>query len=55
MIATFLSYFVIFLIIARLVSMTSKIGWMPTLKTTPKHDVILASILSVFVVVLIFT
>ncbi|QOR67320.1 hypothetical protein IM538_04045 [Cytobacillus suaedae] len=54
MLGTFLSYFVIFFIIARIVSLTAKINWMPTLKTTPKHDAILAIIFSLIVVALTF-
>ena len=53
MIGIFFSYFVIFLIIARLVSLTSLISWMPTLKTTVKHDAILATIFSLIVVAVI--
>lgn len=54
MLGTLISYFVIFSIIARLVSITAKINWMPTLKTTPKHDAMLAIIFSLIVVALTF-
>lgn len=54
MFGTFFSYFVIFFIIARLVSLTGKINWMSTLKTTAKHDAIFAMIFSLIVVALTF-
>lgn len=54
MLGTFFSYFIIFFIIARLVSLTAKINWIPTLKTTPKHDAILAIFFSIIVVALTF-
>ncbi|WP_155922146.1 hypothetical protein [Bacillus sp. EB01] len=54
MVATFKSYFVIFFIIARLVSLASKISWMPIIKTSSKHDAITAAIFSLIVVVLTF-
>jgi hypothetical protein len=52
MVITFFSYFVIFFIIARLVSLTGKISWMPLIKTTTRHDAILAIIFSFIVAVL---
>lgn len=53
MIGMFFSYFIIFFIIARLVSLTGKIKWMPTLNNNVKHDAILAAIFSMVVVVTI--
>lgn len=53
MIGTFFSYFVIFFIVARLVSLTGKINWMPTLKNSVKHDAILAVIFSLVVAIVI--
>lgn len=50
MFGTFFSYFIIFFIIARIISLTAKINWLPTLKTTPKHDAILSLIFSLIVV-----
>ena len=52
MFITFFSYIVIFFIIARLVSLTGSISWMPMIKTTTKHDAILAIIFAFIVTVL---
>lgn len=54
MLATFFSYFIIFFIFARCVSLSAKINWMPTLKTTHKHDVIISIIFSLIIVVVTF-
>lgn len=53
MFGTFFSYFIIFFVIARVISLTAKINWMPTIKTTSKHDVILSLIFSLIVVVVL--
>ncbi|WP_165843709.1 hypothetical protein [Planococcus halotolerans] len=45
----FFSYFIVFFIIARLVSLSGKIKWMPTLNNSVKHDAILAAIFSMVV------
>lgn len=45
MLGAFLSYFVIFFIVATLVSLTGKMNWISTLKTTPRHDALLSIIL----------
>ncbi|PKH12150.1 MULTISPECIES: hypothetical protein [Planomicrobium] len=50
MIGTFFSYFIVFFIVARLVSLTGKIKWMPTLNNSVKHDAVLAAIFSMAVV-----
>jgi hypothetical protein len=50
MIGQFFSYFIVFFVVARFVSLTSRINWMPTTKTTTRHDVILAIIFSWLVV-----
>ncbi|RAZ81330.1 hypothetical protein DP120_03340 [Planococcus halotolerans] len=49
MIGMFFSYFIVFFIIARLVSLSGKIKWMPTLNNSVKHDAILAAIFSMVV------
>ena len=54
MLGTFFSYFILFFIIARLLSLTAKINWVPALRTTPKHDAILSIIFSLVVVALTF-
>ena len=51
MIGTFFSFFVIFFIIARLVSLMGKISWMPLIRTTTRQDAILAIIFSFIVAV----
>ncbi len=48
MLLTLLSYFIILFIVARLISLSSYINWMPTIKTTIKHDVIVALAFSLF-------
>ncbi|TAA69206.1 hypothetical protein [Planococcus salinarum] len=53
MIGTFFSYFVVFFIVARLVSLTGKLDWMPTLKNSVKHDAILAAVFSLVVAIII--
>jgi hypothetical protein len=50
MIGQFFSYFIIFFLIARLTSLLSSLKWLPLTKTTIKHDVILAVIFSLVVV-----
>lgn len=52
MFITFFSFFVIFFSIARFVSLTGNISWMPMIKTTTKHDAILAIIFAFIVTVL---
>ncbi|CAM5222862.1 hypothetical protein UACE39S_00609 [Ureibacillus acetophenoni] len=52
MFGIFFSYFIIFFIIARIINLTAKINWLPTLKTTPKHDAILSLIFLIVVGVL---
>jgi hypothetical protein len=49
MLGTFFSYFVIFFIVARLVSLTSGVKWIRTVKTTTRQDAILAIIFSLIV------
>jgi len=51
MIGTFFSFFVIFFIIARLVSLMGKISWMLLIRTTTRQDAILAIIFSFIVAV----
>ena len=53
MIGTFFSYFVVFFIVARLVSLSGKLGWTPTLKNSVTHDAILAAVLSLVVAIII--
>jgi len=53
MIGKFFSYFVIFFIVARLVSLTGKLDWMPTLKNSVKHDALLAAVFSLVVAIII--
>ncbi|WP_078408839.1 hypothetical protein [Priestia abyssalis] len=50
MIGLFFSYFIIFFVIARLVSLLGKIKWMPIAKTTTKRDAVLAIVFSLIVV-----
>ena len=52
MVGTFLNYFVIFFVIARLVSQMGKISWLPLKRTTTGQDAILAIIFSLIVVLL---
>jgi len=52
MFMTFFSYTVIFFIIARFISLTGTISWMPLVKTTTKHDAIIAIIFAFIVTVL---
>lgn len=53
MIGTFFSYFVIFFIVARLISLSGKLNWTPILKNSVKHDAILAAILSLVVAIIV--
>ncbi|WP_349409897.1 hypothetical protein [Pseudalkalibacillus sp. SCS-8] len=44
MTAGFLAYFIIYFIVARLISFSSYISWMPTKRTSWIHDVIIAAV-----------
>lgn len=44
MLGSFFIYFVLFFVIARLVSFMGSFKWMPTVRTTPKKDAIVAVI-----------
>jgi hypothetical protein len=49
-IGAFFSYFIIFFIIARFISLISKAQWIPTVQTTIIQDAVLAIIFSIIVV-----